>query len=333
MAEMKEVRWGFIGCGDVTEIKSGPAFARIPHSKVVAVVSRNPKKAQDYARRHGIARAYSNADELLKDPEVNAVYVATPPASHAHYAIMAARTSKHVYVEKPMAMTYGQCQRMISEARKFNVHLFVAYYRRALPYFLKIKEILDANGIGEVQSVLLRLSRSVPEEIISGKQLPWRYNPQISGGGLLVDLGSHQLDLLDFLLGPIDQVTGIATNRIKYYKVEDVVGAAFGFSTGVLGSGLWNFAVPPELQHDEMEIVGSKGRLRFATFDFNPIYLDTLKGNEVFHFDRSLHIQEDLIGTVVGHLLGRGTCPSTGESAARTNRVMDQILGKYYRSK
>jgi predicted dehydrogenase len=333
MVEMKEVRWGFIGCGDVTEIKSGPAFGKIPHSKVVAVTSRNVKKAKDYAQRHGIARFYATAGELLKDPEVNAVYVATPPAFHADYAITAARAGKHVYVEKPMAMSHGQCQRMIAEAQKSKVYLFVAYYRRALPYFLKIKEILDAQGIGEVQSVLLKLTRSVPEEIISGKHLPWRYNHQISGGGLLVDLGSHQLDLLDFLLGPIDQVMGLAYNRIKHYKVEDVVGATFRFSGGVVGSGMWNFAIPPELSHDEMEIIGSKGRLRFAAFDFTPIYLDTVKGHEVFHFDRPLHIQEDLIGTVVAHLRGQGACPSTGESAARTNRVIDQILGKYYRRK
>ena len=330
---MKEVRWGFIGCGDVTEIKSGPAFAKVEHSKVVAVMRRDGEKAKDYAQRHGIPKWYSDAADLLKDPQVNAVYVATPPVFHADYAIMATRASKHVYVEKPMAISYAQCQRMISEAQKSNVLLFVAYYRRSLPYFNKVREILESDGIGEIQSVLLKLSCSVPEEIVSQKILPWRYKPKISGGGLLVDLGSHQLDLLDFLLGPIDQVMGIACNRVKHYMVEDVVSASFSFSSGILGSAMWNFAVAPELCQDEIEIIGSKGRLRFATFDFTPIYLDSLTGNEVFQFSRPLHIQEDLIRSVVKHLCGKGVCPSQAESAARTNKVMDQILAHYYQGK
>ncbi len=198
---MKEVKWGFIGCGDVTEIKSGPAFAKVEHSRVVAVMRRDDEKAWDYAQRHGIAKWYTDAAQLLDNPEVNAVYVATPPAFHAEYAIMAARAGKHVYVEKPMALNYSQCQEMIVEAEKAGVMLFVAYYRRSLPYFLKIKDILDNGGIGEVRTAHIKLFRPAAPEVWEQDPLPWRYDPEISGGGLLMDLGCHQLDLLDFFWG------------------------------------------------------------------------------------------------------------------------------------
>lgn len=329
---MKDVKWGFIGCGNVTEVKSGPAFARIDHSSVVAVMRRDEERGWDYADRHGIGKCYTNAAHLVNDPEVNAVYVATPPAFHAEYAIMAARAGKHVYVEKPMALNYSQCREMIVEAEKAGVMLFVAYYRRSLAYFRKIKEILDSGGIGEVRTAHIKLFKPVAPEVFEQDPLPWRYDPEISGGGLLVDLGCHQLDLLDFLLGPVTEVKAMAGNWVKRYPVEDVVSACFKFDSGVLATASWNFTVPEELHQEEVEIVGSSGRLRFSTFDFNPIYWNSETRKEVFDFTRPQHIQQDLIRSVVEALLGKGTCPSMGESAARTNRVLDQILAPFYQS-
>ena len=132
---MKLLQWGFIGCGDVTERKSGPAFSEVEGSSVVAVMSRTEQHARTYAVTHGIKKWYTDAQELIDDPDVNAIYIATPPSSHATYAIMAMKAGKPVYVEKPLAASYDDCARINRISEQTGVPCFVAYYRRYLPYF------------------------------------------------------------------------------------------------------------------------------------------------------------------------------------------------------
>ena len=133
--KMKTIRWGIIGCGDVTEVKSGPALQKADHSALVAVMRRNGQLAEDFARRHGVPQWYDDAAALIHDPAVDAVYIATPPSSHKEYTLMSAAAGKPVYVEKPMARNTAECQAMIAACHKANVPLFVAYYRRALARF------------------------------------------------------------------------------------------------------------------------------------------------------------------------------------------------------
>lgn len=118
MAEIRQIKWGFIGCGEVTEKKSGPAFSLVPGSRVVAVMSRNKEKARSYAERHGIPKWYTDPQELVDDPDVNAIYIATPPSTHATFAIMAMKADKPVYVEKPLASNYEDCARVNRIAEK-----------------------------------------------------------------------------------------------------------------------------------------------------------------------------------------------------------------------
>lgn len=327
------INWGFIGCGDVAEVKSGPAFRLVKNSKVAAVMSRNIKKAEDYARRHGIPRWTDQIDELVNDPEIDAVYVATPPSSHCEYTLMAARAGKHVYVEKPMALNYRECRQMIEAADESGICLFVAYYRRALPYFNKIRELLMNGEIGEILLVSVRLLRapeSGVQRLVPGEKWPWRFDPRISGGGLFMDLGSHQLDLLDYLFGPIRKVSGYAANRAGLYRVEDTVSASFVFSSGVIGCGTWCFTSSESERADETIITGSLGSIFFSTFAFTPIRLVTPGGIKTYEYEKPAHIQEPLIRSAVNHILQRGPCPSTGNSAARTSRIMDKIIKKYY---
>jgi 1,5-anhydro-D-fructose reductase (1,5-anhydro-D-mannitol-forming) len=327
---MKQVNWGMIGCGRVTEVKSGPAFNRVRDSRLLAVAGRTPEKAREYARRHGISRCYDDIDELINDPDIDAVYVASPPDTHARYGIQAARAGKHVYVEKPMARNYRECVEMVEAADRSGVKLFVAYYRRRLSYFLKVREILRQNALGEIRMVHLKLWQPLPAEKPDPEHLPWRFVPEISGGGLFVDLGSHQLDLLDFLLGPISLVKSVVSNRAGWYPAEDTVNASFRFEGGIPGCGSWCFAAPRSSISDLIAILGSKGSLEFSTFEFTPIR--QVQGGTVRRFQRARpgHIQQPMIASVVDDLLERGTCPSTGVSAARTSRVMDEILLDYY---
>jgi predicted dehydrogenase len=321
---MQTIRWGMIGCGDVTEIKSGPGFQKADHSSLVAVMRRNGALARDYAERHHVPRSYDNAEALIGDPEVDAVYIATPPSSHKQYTIMSAAAGKPVYVEKPMALNFDECQEMIEKCSSAGVPLLVAYYRRALPRFLKIKELVESGAIGEVRFVSVTLYQPTAAEDLTSETLPWRVVPEIAGGGRFVDLASHTLDFLDFTLGPIVEVLGRASNQAGKYRAEDIVTGTFRFASGVHGTGTWCFS--SYAKSDVTEIVGNHGKISFSTFDAEPVKLVTGEDVSEYVFDYPQHISQPLIQTVVNELTGAGKCPSTGESAARTSWVMDEML-------
>jgi predicted dehydrogenase len=322
---MTTIRWGFIGCGDVTELKSGPGFQKAEHSQVVAVMRRNGELAKDYAQRHKVHRWYDNASALINDPEVDAVYIATPPSSHKEYTLMTAAAGKPVYVEKPMALNFAECEQMIAACAGAGTPLFVAYYRRALPRFLKIKELVDSGAIGDVRYVSITFNQQLSEEEHDLDNPPWRLDPAVGGRGIFVDLASHMLDFLDYALGPIAEVRGLAANQAGKYRVEDIVTGTFRFDSGVLGVGSWCFNSFEDRDHTE--IVGSRGKITFSTFDANPIIFTTRDQSTEFAFDYPQHIAQPLIQMVVNELLGAGKCPSTGVSAARTSWVMDEMLG------
>ena len=367
---MDTVRWGIIGVGSVTEVKSGPALQQADRSELVAVMRRSGDKAADYARRHGVPRWYDDAEALIADPEVDAVYIATPPDSHCDYTLRVAAAGKPVYVEKPMARTATECEAMIGACARAHVPIFVAYYRRAMPRFRTVRELLDGGAIGAPRTVSVRLQRRsadvVPAGIVtaatapadlapadlapadlppadlppagtapagtapagvSPPELPWRLRPEISGGGLFVDLGSHTLDLLDWLLGPVTQVGGVAANQGGHYAAEDVVAGVFQFSSGVQGVGLWSFDA--DQNRDEIEITGTAGALRFSSFGQEPLHLTGVRGDSLIDAPYPRSVQQPLIQTVVDELTGRGACPSTGESAARTASVIDTLLQDY----
>lgn len=323
------INWGIIGAGDVCEIKSGPAFNKIKGSKLVAVMRRTEHLVKDYAARHNVPKWYTDADELINDPEVNAVYIATRPDTHCAYALKVAAAGKPVYVEKPMARTYSECLLMIDACKRAGVPLFVAYYRRSLPNFLKIKSLLEDGAIGEVRFVDVKVTKPVAPDIVaaSRKANNWRIEPEISGGGYFFDLASHQFDMLDFLFGPVAQASGFSANQAGHYAAEDIVAGSFSFDSGVLGTGTWCFTTSPVSDTEFTTIVGSKGQIRFEFFsgDTSVTLSREGKSDEVFRFEMPENIQLPFIETIVNELHGTGTCPCNGVIAARTNRVMDLL--------
>ncbi len=321
---MKTIRWGIIGCGNVTEVKSGPAFRLVENSDLVAVMRRDGAKAKDYAKRHMVKYWYDDPKSLIENPEVDAVYVATPPASHKQYALMIAEAGKTAYIEKPMALNYKDCRQIIDAFKAANQPLFVAYYRRALPRFLKIKSIIDSGTLGDVRFVNVVMHKKPGEIDLSG-EANWRVQPEISGGGYFVDLGSHTLDILQFYFGDIISADGRAVNQAGLYPAEDMVSGRFIFASGVQGTGIWNFSSFNDL--DRSEIVGSKGKITFNTFGNSPVILETKNVKEILDLPNPRHIQKHLIQTIVDELNGRGKCPSTGLTASRTNWAMDRLMG------
>jgi len=323
------ISWGIIGCGKVTEVKSGPAFNKVEGSRLVAVMRRNRDLAGDYARRHSIPRFYDNARDLIADEEVNAVYVATPPGSHAEYALMAINEGKPVYIEKPMAVNYAECQRINEAAGKKNVPVFVAYYRRTLPGFCKVKELIESGTIGNIRHVSIQLFKAPTEDEKEGKPT-WHVIPEISGAGHFFDLASHQLDYLDFLFGPVQKIRSFAINQGGLYKAEDYVSAELLMPGNVAVTGTWCFTLSQSGNRDIIEIFGEKGNIRFSCFTFEHIVLTNSYGTREFINERPENVQFYLIEQIVRELEGKGSAVSNGESGARTSMVMDEIVKEYY---
>jgi predicted dehydrogenase len=323
MDKLDQVRWGIIGCGDVCEVKSGPGFQKAQGSSLVAVMRRSGDLARDYAQRHGVPRWYDDARALIADPEVNAVYIATPPGSHKEYTLLAAQAGKPVYVEKPMTLTSAECAEMNAACQAAGVPLFVAYYRRALPRFLKVKELVDSGAAGEMRYLTVELAQRAPAAPLNAAGLPWRLRPEVSGGGFFMDLAVHTLDFLDFLFGPVVQAHGQSANQGGYYAAEDLVSGSFVFQSGVHGTGTWCFTAPDAV--DRVELVGARGRIRFASFSNDPIVLETPDGRQEWNIEHPPHVQQPLIQQVVDELRGCGHCVSSGANGARATWITEQL--------
>jgi len=325
---MEEIRWGIIGCGDVTEKKSGPAFNKVTGSSLIAVMRRDAEKAKDYADRHNVQKWFDDAGKLVNDPEINAIYVATPPSSHAEYARMAMEAGKPVYVEKPMASSYAECKEMNLVSEKTGVPLFVAYYRRSLPYFLKVRELMESGICGKIKLVNIKLFQSPREEDKDRDNPPWRVVKKIAGGGYFYDMGSHQLDLMHFFFGKVKEITGKAFNMANLYDVEDTVLAKIIFENDVILDGMWSFAADESAAEDVIEIIGERGMITLSTFDINPIVVDAGEQATSYDIPHPENIQFCMIEEVVNALRGKGDSPSTGKSGAYTNWLMDKVLNK-----
>ncbi|MDD6438652.1 MAG: Gfo/Idh/MocA family oxidoreductase [Prevotella sp.] len=327
---MKLISWGFIGCGEVTEKKSGPAFNEVEGSHVEAVMSRNEQKARSYAERHNIRKWYTDAQRVIDDPDVNAVYISTPPSSHATFAIMAMKAGKPVYVEKPLAANYEDCARINRVSKETGVPCFVAYYRRYLPYFQRVNDIVRSGSLGHLCNVQLRFS--VPPRDLdynSSKHLPWRLQADIAGGGgYFYDLAPHQLDLLQNMFGVITRAHGYCANRAHLYKAEDSISACFLFENGLPGSASWCFVGHKSAREDRVEVIGDQGRMAFSVYQYDPIQLITGDGTRSITVPNPPYVQLPIIRSVIEDLQGIGTCECTSVSATPVNWVMDRILGK-----
>ncbi len=324
---MRNIRWGIIGCGNVCEVKSGPAFSKIQGSTLQAVMRRDAAKAAEYAVRHNVPKFYTEAEQLIQDPEVDIVYIATPPGSHAEYALRVCQAGKPAYIEKPMARNTTECETMVSTFRKAGLPLFVAYYRRSLPRFQQVHDWLVEGAIGTLSHINYRYTS--PQIIPSGfGVLPWRLDAEQSGGGLFLDLGCHTLDIFDHLFGPLENVVGDAVNLTKNGTVEEVVTMQFRLPGGGLGNASWNFA--GSCREDIIEITGTRGRISLTCFGNEPVRLENIEGIQTVDRPNPPHIQQPLIQTIVNELNHQGVCPSTGISALRTTRVMDTVLDRYY---
>ncbi|MBS7564003.1 Gfo/Idh/MocA family oxidoreductase [Mucilaginibacter sp. Bleaf8] len=319
---METIKWGIIGCGDVTEKKSGPAFSKIPGSQLVAVMRRDAEKAADYARRHNVGKWYSDASELLNDPEINAVYIATPPSSHLEYALAALEKGLPVYVEKPVTRNAAEAEQMAEAVKNSGGKLVVAHYRRRVPLFLKVKQLLDEQAIGEVRTVQMRLWQSRKPKLVTDGAPNWRTTPAISGGGYFHDLSPHQLDLMLYFFGEPAFYQGFSLNQAGATEADDHVCGQILFKSGVVFNGSWCFDVAESQNIDLCEIIGSAGKISFAVFG-NSIDLENSEGKQTINFEQPQHIQQPMITSIVGYLHGQEPNPCTIDEALVLMKIID----------
>lgn len=325
---MEIINWGIIGCGDVTEKKSGPAFNKVGNSRLLAVMRRDAVKASDYASRHQVPKWFTDPAQLINDPAINAIYIATPPSSHEQYTIQSIAAGKHVYVEKPMAMNAVSAQKMTNAANKENVKLVVAHYRREQPLFKKIKQLIDSNYIGEIKFVKLQYyKKAFSQEEMGVPKNIWRLDSSISGGGLFHDIAPHQLDLMIYFFGGIQNANGLSVNK-KNPNADDVVAGNILFENGIVFNGVWCFCVDPNKEIDLCEIIGSDGSIIFPVFEHKMIKVSKKNKTYSFIFNPLEHVQEPMIKATVNYFLGRGPNPGSGENGIEVMRLLDIFSGK-----
>jgi len=326
---MKKIKWGIIGCGDVTEVKSGPAFQKVKNSELVAVMRRDADKAKDYARRHNVPKWYSDANKLINDADVNAIYIATPPSSHEEYTMMAFDAGKPVYVEKPMSVDAASASRMVKAAKEKNLKLVVAHYRNAQPLFNRIKQLLNEKVIGDIRFVKSELYK--PSLSASELEIPknaWRVDPAIAGGGLFNDLAPHQFGLMNYFFGEAERVSGISLSQDGLYNADDMVAGNILFKNGVLFNGIWCFTVSPEDEKDHCTIVGEKGSIEFTFFNQREVILTINGQRQTLSFDILQHVQQPLIEKIVEYFLDEGPNPCSGEQGALVMQWIEEFTKK-----
>ncbi|WP_345950964.1 Gfo/Idh/MocA family oxidoreductase [Mucilaginibacter sp. PAMB04274] len=324
---MASLNWGIIGVGDVTEKKSGPAFNKVTGSKLVAVMRRDAEKAADYAQRHGVGKWFSNAADLFNDTEVNAIYIATPPSSHLEYALTALKKGLPVYVEKPVTLNAAQAEELANAVQKHNGKLVVAHYRRQLPMFLKVKELLQQQAIGEVRTVQLRLWQSRKPALVTTGAPNWRVQPELSGGGYFHDLAPHQLDLMLYFFGNPAYYQGFGFNQTQTNQADDHVCGSILFENNVVVNGSWCFSVAETENVDSCEMIGSEGKISFPIFG-NTVTLKTAEDEQVIDFVPPENIQHPMIAAVVSYLNGEGPNPCTIDEALTLMKIMDAFSSK-----
>ncbi len=321
---MKKIKWGILGCGDVAEVKSGPAFQKIENSELIAVMRRDATKAKDFAKRHQVPIWYDNVEDLLNNDELDAIYIATPPASHLNYAIQVLNANKHVYLEKPMVLNKKEGVLLGDIVKKSNKKLTIAHYRRYLPAFMKVKELIDAHTIGDVRFADIQILQPSGNDMIAKSDTNWRVNPSLSGGGYFNDVAPHQIDLMYLYFGDYENAMGFSSNQQKKYNANDIVNGSILFKNNVQFRGIWCFNVAKSDQLDKCTIYGSKGSISFSFYG-SEVLLEVDNDIEIFKFVNPKHIQQPMIKEVVNYFLGHGENPCSVEEGLVTTSIMQSF--------
>lgn len=317
---MNVIKWGIIGCGDVAEVKSGPAFQKVANSELVAVMRRDSAKAEDFAKRHNVPFFYDSVNGIINHPEINAIYIATPPSTHLEIAKQCLAANKFVYLEKPMTLNTDEAKELEGLVNKNN-KIVIAHYRRNLPAFQKVKELLDANSIGKILFANITILQSTTNNVIAKTEDNWRLKPETSGGGYFHDIAPHQIDLMYHYFGKIKKAEGFSTST-QNNKVADIVNGIIEFENGIQFRGIWNFIASEKDVKDECKIYGENGTITFSFYG-EEVFLNIADKKEVFSFENPTHVQQPLIAQTVNYFLGTATNPCSIKDGIEVMKILD----------
>jgi predicted dehydrogenase len=324
---MKTIKWGIIGCGDVAEIKSGPAFQKTYYSELLGVMRRNGSKAEDFAKRHQVPIWTDKAEELLDNKDINAIYIATPPSTHLEFALKAINSGKNVYLEKPMALNSKEAEVISKTVQNTKSKLVVAHYRRKLPAFVKVKELLEEGSIGKVLFADIQILQPKKSNVIAQTEENWRLDPEVSGGGYFYDIAPHQIDLMYHYFGAFDKIEGFSSSENSSGLVEDTVTGIIHFKNGIQFRGLWNFNTSEQNKKDKCIIYGTKGRICFSFYG-EKVELFSEQGDTVFSFKNPKHIQQPMIAAVVDYFLDKTDNPCSAEESLLIMQALEKLSGR-----
>lgn len=340
----KAIGWGILGCGDVVLRKSGAALAAAPGSRIVAVMRRDPDKLRAAAAALSAPFATTDAAELIAHPEVDAVYLATPPEHQLAYALAVAAAGKPCLVEKPAGRSDRELEQMAHAFAAAGVPLYVSYYRRHLARSAAVKAVLQSGRLGPLVSVDYRLAKPPAAET-------WRLSAR-GGGGLFHDLGGHVLDLFDDWFGPLELTGASAGNVLAAHETEDAVALTFRAADGLVGAACWDFAATET--RDELVVRGLRGSLRLAamstggpvelTLEPTPAerkaglgarVLSRLRGRRAGPTRERVAFAEDAVAhePLVRHIvedLQAGRPAATPAAALRTAHLVNRALDRFY---
>lgn len=319
MPASETVTWGILGCGDVTEIKSGPALQKAERSTLHSVMRRDAAKAADYAARHNVPHWTADADALIQDDRLNAIYIATPPSTHMDYAIRALKAGKNVLLEKPMAMDVAECDAIEQAVKATGQKLSVAYYRRALPRFEALKDLMNDGTLGHVRMIEIR--HFLQQDDRPGQM--WKIDPSVGGGGMFVDMQSHTLDWLTYCFGIPDAVRGIKKHQGGHYSAEDLVSFILDFGT-FPAVGLCAYA--SSQREEVVRIHGELGTAEMGFFRPSPISLTIEGTSRQIDLPDPAHVHQPFIERVVAHFLDDAENPCSAAQGAQSTRLTSAIF-------
>jgi 1,5-anhydro-D-fructose reductase (1,5-anhydro-D-mannitol-forming) len=312
------IRWGIIGCGNVAEFKSGPPLYQTPGSELVAVMRRDAARAADFAQRHGARRWYTEAEALIADADVNAIYIASPHNQHAAHVKMAANAGKSVLCEKPMGISVAEAQACVDVCRANHVPLAVAYYRREWPIVQQMHALLNEGAIGRVVSARIHLT----DYFAGDPDRPWLTSKTLSGGGALANAGSHWIDLVRYMLGEVISVSAQCSSHASGFETEDTIVVQMETITHALVSVSITLQSP--INANEFEISGTQGRMRATSLADGQLIIDRAgEKTQTLSLSRSRFAHAEFIAALIDRLRSDQPSPIPGEDAVATWRIME----------
>ena len=321
---MKNVKWGLIGCGDIARKRVAPGIRDAVNSRLIAVNRSDYAKAESFAKEFGAEKWVADWKDLISDNAIDAVYLATPVHLHAKQTVAAAEAGKHILCEKPMAISTGDADKMIDACKANNVKLGVAFYRNLFPAIHRIKKIISDREIGKV--VLIQSNNFENFNRNPGDPRYWLLDKKRSGGGPMMDMGCHRIEVFVHILGPVQQVTGFNDNTYFKRDVEDLSIAHFKFENGA--AGILTSAHAAKEPRDTLDIYGSEGSIHVPVLNAGTITIITDKGTRVEEYPNHSNVHLPLIENFADSVIHDKEPAVTGKMGREITRILDTIYGR-----